>query len=185
MLERGLGQDPQTQLRLISTLSPVKGRQATTALASLANCVSKSNAIKHLPVAAVASEPWAIEKSAVVAVVHRFSGPKIDSVPVASDNQSSVIAHSLITILLSHCQSVTAVCPHTCCTSAVVDRNNSMYRCPIDSLCLDSACGASVSLGNSTKASPVALPSGFFTKSTPSTPSRTLQGFSPFEKNSN
>ena len=48
----------------------------------------------------------------------------------------------------------------TCCTSAVVLRNSSMYRVPMISLCLSSACAASCSVLSMTKASPVLRPSG-------------------------
>lgn len=67
----------------------------------------------------------------------------------------------------------------TCWTSAVVDLNSSMYREPIMSLCLDKALSPSVSSLNRTKASPVALPSGFLTKRTPSSSSSTSHGSSP------
>lgn len=48
----------------------------------------------------------------------------------------------------------------TCCTSAVVLRNNSIYRVPIISLCLSRACAASFSVLTMTNASPVLRPSG-------------------------
>lgn len=66
----------------------------------------------------------------------------------------------------------------TCCTSAVVLRNNSIYLVPINSLCLLKAFAESSSRANSTKASPVARPSGFLTNNTPSSPSITVQAFS-------
>lgn len=73
----------------------------------------------------------------------------------------------------------------TCWTSAVVDLNNSIYLCPIDSLCRDRAFEESDSLANSTKASPVERPSGFLTNKMPSTPSKTLHGSLPVAKKSN
>lgn len=71
-----------------------------------------------------------------------------------------------------------------CWTSAVVDLNSSIYLEPIHSLCLERALGESDSLAKSTKASPVALPSGFLTNRTPSVPSSTEQEFSPEAKKS-
>ena len=73
---------------------------------------------------------------------------------------------------------------HTCWTSAVVDLNSSIYLEPIISLCLRSAFSPSVSSLNKTNASPVALPSGFLTKRTPFSSSRTSQDSSPVLKKS-
>ena len=72
----------------------------------------------------------------------------------------------------------------TCWTSAVVDRNSSMYRDPMFSLCFCRAFSASFSTASKTKASPVARPSGFLTKRTPSSPSTKEQALSPLAKNS-
>lgn len=58
----------------------------------------------------------------------------------------------------------------TCCTSAAVLRKSSMYRLPSMPLCLRSAACASSSQAKSAKASPVGLPSGWRTKSSPSAP---------------
>lgn len=66
----------------------------------------------------------------------------------------------------------------------MVDRNNSIYRFPIDSRCRPSAFGASFSSANNTKASPVARPSDFLTNRIPSVPSSTLHGSWPVVKNS-
>ena len=72
---------------------------------------------------------------------------------------------------------------HTCCTSAVVLLNSSMYLVPMTWRCFDRAFTASSSLRNKTKASPVARPSAWWTKSTPSSPSNTLHEASPSSKN--
>ena len=72
----------------------------------------------------------------------------------------------------------------TCWTSAVVERNSSMYLEPIFSLCFCRAFSASFSWAKRTKASPVARPSGFFTKRTPSSPSTKLQAVCPLAKKS-
>lgn len=74
---------------------------------------------------------------------------------------------------------------HTCCTSAVVDLNSSIYLLPMSSRCFAKAFGASSSLANNTKASPVARPSALLTKRTPSAPSSTVHGLIPAEKKSN
>ena len=71
----------------------------------------------------------------------------------------------------------------TCCTSAVVLLNSSMYRVLMHCLCFDSALFASSSLANSTKASPVARPSAWWTNSNPFSPSSTSHGLSPLRKN--
>lgn len=61
----------------------------------------------------------------------------------------------------------------TCCTSAAVLLNSSMYRLPRISLCFFSAFSAYSSQENKTNASPVGLPSGKRTNSIPSVPSVT------------
>lgn len=61
----------------------------------------------------------------------------------------------------------------TCCTSAAVLRNSSIYRFPRICLCFFRAFWAYSSQEKSTKASPVGRPSGYLTKSRPSAPSVT------------
>jgi len=73
----------------------------------------------------------------------------------------------------------------TCCTSAVVDRNNSIYRVPMVCLCLASARASSPLCVRRTNASPVALPSILFTnKMSVSAFSSPTMGWSPLLKNS-
>lgn len=72
----------------------------------------------------------------------------------------------------------------TCWTSAVVLLNSSMYLVPMHNLCFDRALAASSSDEKRTKASPVALPSAWWTNKTPSSPSKTSTGSGCCLKNS-